>query len=43
MKPDQVHVLAAAVPCDAQQLVNAFESRLTGKVVRDVVQADRFD
>jgi hypothetical protein len=43
MKPDQVHLVAAAVPRDAQQLVYAFESRLAGKVVRDVAHANRFD
>jgi hypothetical protein len=36
MEPNQVHVVAAAVFGDAEQIINAFKSRLAGQIVRDV-------
>ena len=41
MKPNQVHVVAAAVSCDAQQIIHALEPRLTGQIVGDVVEGNR--
>ena len=36
MEPNQVHVVAAAVFCDSQQIIDALEPRFTGQIVRDV-------
>ena len=40
MEPDQVHVVAAAVLCDSQQIINALEPGLAGQIVRDVAEID---
>ena len=36
MEPNQVHLVAAAVSCDSQQIGDGGESRFTGQIVRDV-------
>ena len=41
MEPDQVHLVAAAVPCDSQQIIHALEARFMGQIVRDVVDRHR--
>ena len=41
MEPNQVHVVAAAVSCDSQQLIHALEPRFTGQIVRHVADRDR--
>jgi hypothetical protein len=43
MKADQVDVPAAAVSCDSQQIIHAFEPRFTGEIVRDVGERHRGD
>ena len=43
MKPNQVHVVAAAVFCDLQQIIHALEPRFTGQIGRDVVNGNRGD
>jgi hypothetical protein len=41
MEPNQVHLVAAAVFCDLQQIIDALEPRLTGQIVGDVGNGDR--
>jgi len=41
MEPNQVGLLAFAVPRDLQEIVNAVESRLAGQIVSDVVDGNR--
>jgi hypothetical protein len=41
MEPNQVGLVAFAVPRDLQEIVNAVESRLAGQIVRDVVDVNR--
>jgi hypothetical protein len=41
MEPNQVHLVAAAVSCDSQQIIHALEPRFTGQIVRDVGEAYR--
>src|SRR5262245_29013025 len=41
VEPDQVHLVAAAVPRDLQQILHACEPRLTGEIVRYVFNAYR--
>ena len=41
MEPNQVGLLAFAMPRDLQQVGNAVESRLAGQIVRDVVDGNR--
>jgi len=36
MEPNQVHLVAASVFCDSQQIINAFEPRFAGQIVREV-------
>ena len=36
MEPNQVHLVAAAMSCDSQQIIHALEPRFTGQIVRDV-------
>src|SRR6185436_1693015 len=36
MEPNQVHVVAAAVSCDSQQISDGGEPRFTGQLVRNV-------
>ena len=36
MEPNQVHLVAASVSCDSQQIIDAFEPRFAGQIVRDV-------
>src|SRR5262245_27568691 len=36
MEPNQVHLVAAAVFCDSQQISDGGEPRFTGQLVRDV-------
>ena len=40
MEPNQVSLLAFAVPRDLEEIVNAVESRLAGQIVRDVVDGN---
>ena len=41
MEPNQVGLIAFAVPRDLQEIVNAVESRLAGQIVRDVIDGNR--
>jgi hypothetical protein len=41
MEPNQEHLVAAAVPCDSQQVIHALEPRFTGQIVRDVGDGNR--
>ena len=41
MKPNQVHLVAAAVSCDSQEIVNAREPRFTRQIVGDVGNGNR--
>ena len=41
MEPNQVHLVAAAMSCDSQQIINAVETRFTGQVVRHVGDGHR--
>ena len=41
MEPNQVHLVAAAVSRDSQQIIHALEPRFTGQIVRDVADGDR--
>ena len=41
MEPNQVHVVAAAVFRDSQQVIHALEPRFTREIVRDVTDVDR--
>jgi hypothetical protein len=41
MEPNQVHVVAAAVSCDSQQIIHALKPRFTGQIVGDVGDCDR--
>lgn len=41
MEPNQVHLVAAAVSCDSQQIVRALESGFTRQIVRDVGEGNR--
>jgi len=43
MKPDQIHVLAAAVFGDSKQVFHALEPGLTGQIVGDVCNGDGND
>src|SRR5688572_3107138 len=36
MESNQVHVVAAAVSCDSQQIIDALEPRFAGQIVRDI-------
>ena len=37
MESNQVHLVAAAVACDSQQILHTLEPRFTGQTIRDVV------
>jgi hypothetical protein len=41
MESNQVHLVATAVPCDSQQIIDALESRLSRQVVGNVADGDR--
>ena len=41
MEPNQIHVLAAAVSRDAQQVIDALEPRFMGEIVGDVADGNR--
>ena len=41
VEPNQIHVIAAAVSCDPQQIIHALESRFTGQVVCDIGDVNR--
>jgi hypothetical protein len=41
MEPNQVHLVAAAVSGDSQQIIHAFEPRFTGQIVGDVGDGNR--
>ena len=41
MKPNQVRLIASAVSCDSQQIIDALETRFTSQIVRDVGDGDR--
>ena len=41
MKPNQVHVVAAAVFCDSHQIIHALEPRFPGQIVRDIGDGNR--
>ena len=41
MESNQVGLVAFAVPRDLQEIVNAVESRLSGQIVRDLVDGNR--
>ena len=41
MEPNQVGLVALAVPRDLQEIVNAVESRFACQIVRDVVDGNR--
>jgi hypothetical protein len=41
VEPDQVHVVAAAVFCDSQQILHALEARFTSQIVSDVCKVNR--
>jgi hypothetical protein len=40
MEPNQEHLVAGAVFCDSQQIVNAFKPVFTREIVRDVAHPD---
>ena len=41
MEANQVHLVAASVSCDLQQIINALEPRFAGQIVRDVGDGNR--
>jgi hypothetical protein len=41
MKATQVHLVAAPVFCDSQEIINALDYRFAGEIVRDVVSGNR--
>lgn len=41
MEPNQVHLVAAAVPCHLQQIIDAFEPRFARQIVCDVPDGNR--
>jgi triacylglycerol esterase/lipase EstA (alpha/beta hydrolase family) len=41
MEANQVHVLAASVSCDLQQIIHAVESRFSGQIFREVGVGNR--
>jgi len=41
MEPNQVHLVAASVFCDSQQIIHALEPRFTGQIVGDVGDGNR--
>jgi hypothetical protein len=41
MEPNQVHLVAAAVFCDSQQIIHALDPRFTGQIVGDVADGNR--
>ncbi len=41
MEPNQVHIVAATVFRDSQQIIHALEPRFTGQIVRDVGDGNR--
>ena len=41
MEPNQVNLVAAAVPRDSQQIIHALEPRFARQIVRDVVDGNR--
>ena len=43
MKPNQVDVLAAAVSCDTQELLDAVEPGFSRQIVCDLVDGHRFN
>ena len=43
MESNQVHIIALAVSCDAQQVVHTVKSRFTGQFWRDVGDADQLN
>src|SRR3989442_9134548 len=43
MEADQVHLVAASVSCDLQQIIHAGESRFAGQIVGDVGNSNRRD
>ena len=43
MEPNQVGLLAVAMPRDRQQIIDACESRFARQIISDVVDLDRRD
>ena len=43
MKPNQEHLIAAAMLCDSQQLLHAVEPRFSREIVGDVFEGDRLN
>ena len=43
MEPNQIRLLAAAVPGDRQQVLDARESRFARQIISDVIDLDRRD
>jgi len=43
VESNQVHIIAAAVSCDAQQIIRTVKSRFTGQLSRDVGDADQLN
>ena len=41
MEANQIHLVAASVSCDSQQIIHAFEPRFAGQLVRDVGNSNR--
>ena len=41
MEPNQVHLVAAAVSCDLQEIIHAFEPRFASQIGRDVGEGNR--
>jgi hypothetical protein len=41
MEANQVHLVAASVSCDLQQIIHAVESRFAGQIVGDVAEGYR--
>lgn len=41
MEPNQVHLVAASMFCDSQQIINAFEPRFAGQIERNVGEGNR--
>ena len=41
MEANQVHLVAASVSCDLQQIIHALEPRFAGQIVRDVGDGNR--
>ena len=41
MEPNQVRLIASAVPCDSQQIIYALEPGFAGQIVRDFGKGNR--